>query len=108
MDDFDRLLYEGAEQLPVDAAPALEPPKPWKGPLNRVCWGLVLVTITLNFLGLDWILPAIGTVLLWLGLRPLRRENHGFRFAYVCATLYAVLRFATMLTLATPFDQWLA
>ena len=108
MDDFDRLLYEGAAQLPVDAAPALEPPKPWKGPLDRVCWGLVLITITLNFLGLDWILPAIGTVLLWLGLRPLRRENGGFRFAYVCATLYAVLRFATMLTLATPLDQWLA
>ncbi len=108
MDDFDRLLYEGAEQIPVDAASALEPPKPWKGPLNRICLGLVLITITLNFLGLDQILPAIGTVLLWLGLRSLRRENSAFRFAYVCATLYAVLCFAALLAMATPLDKWLA
>lgn len=108
MDDFDRLLYEGAEQIPVDAAAELEPPKPWKGPLRRVCWGLVLLTITLNFLALDWILPVFGTVLLWLGLRPLRRENSGFRFAYVCATLYAVLRFAAVLAMATSLDKWLA
>lgn len=111
MDEFDRLLYQGAEQLPPELA-GQEPPKPWKTPVKRICWGLALINITLNFLGLDILLPAVGTVLLWLGLRPLRRENGGFRFAYICATGYALLRLAAAVLRATPFDlamsQWIA
>ncbi len=108
MDEFDKLLYQGAAQLPPDAAPSPEPPKPWKKPMDRVCWGLALITVTLDFLYLNVILPAIGAVLLWLGLRALRRENRGFRFAWVCATLYAALRFAAVIVLATPLDHLLA
>lgn len=106
MDEFDRLLYEGASQLPPDL-PGAEPPKPWKNPMSRICWGLALITITLNFLYLDDILPAIGIVMLWLGLRSLRRQNSGFRFAFVCATLYAVFRFLCLIAAATPLDPWL-
>ncbi len=109
MDEFDKLLYQGAAQLPPDAArPSPEPPRPWKKPMDRVCLGLALITVTLDFLYLDVILPAVGTVLLWLGLRALRRENGAFRFAYICATLYAALRFAGIVALATPLDHWLA
>ena len=107
MDEFDRLLYQGSAQLPPDL-PGQELPKPWKKPMGRVCRGLALISITLNFLGLDVILPAVGTVLLWLGLRPLRRENGGFRFAYVCATVYAALRLAAEVLRATPLDLRLA
>lgn len=107
MDEFDRLLYQGSAQLPP-GLPGQELPKPWKKPMGRICRGLALISITLNFLGLDVILPAVGTVLLWLGLRPLRRENGGFRFAYVCATVYAVLRMAAEALRATPFDLRLA
>ncbi len=109
MDEFDKLLYQGAAQLPPEEATlSPEPPRPWKAPLDRVCLGLALITVTLDFLYLDVILPAIGTVLLWLGLRALRWENGAFRFAYGCATLYAVLRFAAIISLATPLDHWLA
>ena len=103
MDDFDRLLYEGASQLPPDL-PGAEPPKPWKKPLSRICWGLAFISVTLNFLHLDDILPAIGVVMLWLGLRSLRRQNGGFRFAFVCATLYAVFHFACLAAAATPLE----
>ena len=82
--------------------------RPLCGAHSQICWGLALVTITLNFLGLDTILPAVGAALLWLGLAPLRRENSGFRFAYACATLYAVLRLTAVLFQATPLDHWLA
>ena len=51
---------------------------------------------------------SVGAALLWLGLAPLRRENGGFRFAYACATLYAVLRLTVILLQATPLDHWLA
>lgn len=107
MDDFERMLYQGAAQLPPDV-PAEEPPKPWREPMNRVCWGLVLVTFTLKVFCLDTVLPAVGTVLLWLGLRSLRRENGGFRFAFRFATAYTALRFANIIALATPLDRWLA
>ena len=107
MDEFDRLLYEGSAQLPPELS-ELAPPHPWKKPIGQICWGLALITITLNFFGLNILLPAVGTALLWLGLAPLRRENGGFRFAYVCATLYAVLRLTIILLQATPLDHWLA
>lgn len=107
MDEFDRLLYAGSAQLPPELT-GLEPPRPWKKPIGLICWGLALVNITLNFFGLDLLLPVVGTALLWLGLRPLRRENGGFRFAYRCATLYAALRLAVVLIQATPLDCWLA
>ena len=106
MDEFDRLLYQGTANLPPELTGS-EPPKPWKKPLSRICWGLALITVTLNFLYLDDILPAIGTVMLWLGLRSLRRQNGGFHFAFVCATLYAVFRFACLAAAATPLELWL-
>ena len=88
MDEFDRLLYAGSDQLPPDL-PREEPPKPWKLPMKRICWGLALVSFSLNIPGLDLVLCAVGMVLLWLGLRSLRRENGGFRSAYRCATVCA-------------------
>lgn len=107
MDGFDRLLYAGSDRLPPELA-GQRPPCPWRKPIGLICWGLALITITLDLLGLDIILPAVGTVLLWLGLRPLRRENGAFRFAYACATVYAVLRLAGVLLQATPMDGCLA
>lgn len=106
MDEFDRLLYVGSTQLPPELA-KLEPPCPWKKPVGLICWGLALITITINGFGLNLILPAVGAALLWLGLGTLRRENGAFRFAYGCAGLYAALRLAVVLLQATPLDGWL-
>ena len=50
MDEFDRLLYKGSAQLPPELS-ELKPPCPWKKPIGQICWGLALITITLNFLG---------------------------------------------------------
>lgn len=107
VDDFDRMLYEGASLTPPEL-PEEEPPKPWKAAVMRICWGLILINFTLNFWYLDIILPSIGAVLLWQGLRPLRRENGGFRFAGACAAGYAALRLAAAVLLATPFDRSMA
>ncbi len=103
MDEFDRLLYVGSAQLPPELA-KLEPPCPWKKPIGLICWGLALITITINGFGLNLILPAVGAGLLWLGLGALRRENGPFRFAYGCAGLYAALRLAVVVLQATPLD----
>ena len=47
--------------------------------MNRILFGMALCAITLNFLCLNYILPAVGTVLLLLGFRTLRRENRWLR-----------------------------
>ena len=103
MDEFDRLFDMDDRQLPPELA-ELKPPCPWKKPIGLICWGLALITITINGFGLNLILPAVGAALLWLGLRPLRRENGAFRFAYGCAALYAILRLVVVLLRATPLD----
>lgn len=107
MDDLDRILYEDASLTPSEP-PEEEPPKPWKTAVGRICWGLVFINFTLNFWYLDTILPPVGAVLLWQGLRSLRRENGGFRFACAGAAAYAALRLASAILQATPFDLRMA
>ena len=58
---FDDLLREDAAALPPPAAGEINP---WSMAMTRVLWGLGLITITLNFLYLDVILPAVGGLLL--------------------------------------------
>lgn len=73
-------------QMMREDASALPPPEkinPWQMAMTQVLWGFGLSTITLNFLYLDYILPALGAVLLVLGFRTLRRENRQLRWCYI-------------------------
>ncbi len=55
---------------------------PWQHLAGKLVWGVILSTITLNFLYLDVILPAVGVILLVQAFRPLRRENGWLRLCY--------------------------
>ena len=62
---------------------------PWRGAMNRVFIGIALGNLTLNFWGLDILLPAAGRLLILLGLRVLRRENRSFQvwwYAFLAQT----------------------
>jgi len=74
---FDRMLEESLSDLPLLESTAIQV-TPWKTAMERIVIGLVLTTITLNFLYLQYILPPIGIVSLWLGFRTLRNENGWF------------------------------
>ena len=94
--DFDQLLYQGADQLPPKSVEQTSP-DPWRQALLLICWGIALTSITLNFLNLQYILPAVGAMLLCLGFRSLRRENGWFRqcygpVSYTHLTLPTILR----------------
>ena len=109
--ELDQLLYQGANQFPPEGGQQNEPPTPWRRALLLICWGIALTTITLNFLNLQYILPAVGSVLLCLGFRSLRRENGWFRQGCVLSILLALYRGATDILLATPLavtlsDGW--
>lgn len=55
---------------------------PWRSAMNRIIWGTGWTTLSLNFLYLDVILPAVGMMMLFLGYRALRRENKWFALGY--------------------------
>lgn len=98
-DEFDDMLKQDLPELPPeDITHAVTP---WRKAMNRVVAGLALTTLTLNFLWLDSILPAIGMVLLLLGIRALRRENGWLRVCWVLTALRTAYSWAVLILQAT-------
>lgn len=95
--DFELLLEEEITALPPTDELVADI-TPWRTAINRVLIGLGLVTITVNLLMLDTILPAVGMVMLLLGFRALRRENRWFALGY-WMTILRVLHFLVWLFL---------
>lgn len=74
---------------------------PWRKAINRVLTGLALSTFTLNLLGLNYLLPGIGIVLLLLGFRALRRENQWFHICWIISVLRTVYFWSLLILNAT-------
>ena len=66
--EFDKLLYQRATDLSPEPLSG-----PWRRALGFICWSLILITVTLSVLSLQYILPALGSLLLYLGFRSLRK-----------------------------------
>ena len=103
---------EELEKMLRSELPELPPPDeivsdvtPWRRASDRVFAGLALTMLTLNFLGLNYILPAIGMVLMLLGLRTLRRENGWFKACFVLTVVRAVQFFAVCILNTTLYMQ---
>ena len=58
---------------------------PWKKAMKRILWGIALSTVTFNFLYLNYILPAIGLILILFGYRALRCENKWFNMCFIAS-----------------------
>ena len=93
-DAFEALLAQSVDELPPEEIVA--DVTPWRRAMERVLFGLALCMVTLNFWCLNYLLPAIGTVLLLLGFRALRRENPWLRGCFVCAVLRAACVFPSL------------
>jgi len=98
--NLDHLLAEGLSSPPPEDV--LREVTPWRRAMNRILWGLVLQTITLNFWGLNYLLPAVGHVLTLLGLRALRRENRAFQIWWWVTLAETGLWFFGLLHRAAP------
>ena len=89
----------------IDAPPPAELADeftPWRRAMNRILWGTVWTTITLNFWYLDVILTAAGHIMQLLGFRALRTENKWFRLGYgLCWTrvVWWILNFGVNCTI---------
>lgn len=93
-DAFEALLAQSVDELPPEEIVAEV--TPWRRAMNRILFGMALCAITLNFLCLNYILPAVGTVLLLLGFRTLRRENRWLGGCFAVTVIRAVYFFATL------------
>lgn len=93
-DAFEALLAQSVAELPPEEIVA--DVTPWRRAMERVLFGLALCMVTLNFWCLNYILPAIGTVLLLLGFRALRRENPWLGGCFAVTVIRAVYFFATL------------
>ena len=93
-DAFEALLAQSVAELPPEEIVAEV--TPWRRAMNRILFGMALCAITLNFLCLNYILPAVGTVLLLLGFRTLRRENRWLGGCFAVTVIRAVYFFATL------------
>lgn len=93
-DAFEALLAQSVDELPPEEIVA--DVTPWRRAMERVLFGLALCMVTLNFWCLNYLLPAIGTVLLLLGFRALRRENPWLGGCFAVTVIRAVYFFATL------------
>lgn len=94
-DAFEALLAQSVAELPPEEIVAEV--TPWRRAMNRILFGMALCAITLNFLCLNYILPAIGTALLLLGFRALRRENRWLGGCFAVTVIRAACFFATLI-----------
>lgn len=98
-EEFDRLLTEDVAQIPPGEA---EEYTPWRAAMTKILWGMGLTTFRFAFFYLQYLLPLLGAVLLYLGCRTLRRENRWFRAGRALAMAYLAVHVTALVFTATP------
>lgn len=101
--ELDLALKNSIPELPPDDI--VMEVTPWRKAMNRSLAGLALTTIMLNFLGLNYILPAVGVIMMLLGFRALRGENCWFKGCWIISSVRAVCIFASLILNATIYQE---
>lgn len=101
--DFDSMLESTMSELPPEDI--VSEVTPWKKSMHRVLIGLAMSSLTLNFWCLNYILPAIGFILMLLGFRTLHRENTPFKTCYAITLIRSVYYFPMLILNATIYQQ---
>ncbi|MGM9661469.1 MAG: hypothetical protein ACI3WR_00035 [Oscillospiraceae bacterium] len=99
--EFDAMLENSLPELPP--AEVVQQVTPWRRAMNRVLVGLALNTITLEFCGLQYILPAAGLLLMLLGLRSLRGENRWLQGCFILTVVKAACFWPLLVLNATIY-----
>ena len=101
--DVDSMLENIISELPPEDIVAEV--TPWKKAMHRVLIGLAMTSLTLNFWNLNYILPAIGMILMLLGFRTLHRENSWFKGCYTITLIRSAYYFPQLILNATIYQQ---
>ena len=73
--------------------------------MNGIFWGILLQSLSLNVLYLNYILPAAGAMVLYLHLRKFSQVNEAFRKAF---RFSAALVLYQILSLVSVRQDWRA
>ena len=79
---FDDALRDAAADLPPSEE-TVQAVTPFRTAVRYVTAGLCLSFLTLNGWYLQYLLPALGTFLTYLGFRSLRNNSRWFRFCWI-------------------------
>ncbi|MGE4484028.1 MAG: hypothetical protein AB7C97_02815 [Oscillospiraceae bacterium] len=101
-EDFDKMVAENLEDI-TPGEYTISDVNPWSLPIGRITWGLILTTVTLSFLWLQYLLPAVGVMLMYLGFRTLRGENRWFRACWLISGLKLLWNSANLILSVTPY-----
>ena len=99
--EFDRTLMDEMGQLPPPPR-EVEDYTPWQSAMVKILWGMALVTFQLQFFYLDYILPLVGTTLIYLGGRSLRRSGGWFKLCWAMSAFKLLFHVAWTILSATP------
>ena len=102
--EFDRMLMEEVTQLPPREA---EDYTPWQSAMVKMLWGMALVTFQFRFFYLDYILPLVGTTLIYLGGRSMRRSGGWFRLCWGLSAFKLLFHVVWDILCATPVAGWI-
>ena len=100
-DEFDLQLMDEMSQLPPPA-PEVHDYTPWQASIRKIIWGMVLVTFRFEFFYLQYLLPLLGTTLLYLGYRSLRKSDPWFTLCWGLSAFLLVIHIAYDILTATP------
>lgn len=101
--EFEAMLQDSVAELPpADIAYEVTP---WRKAINRILTGFALGAITLNFVGLNYLLPTIGIFLLLLGFRTLRNENRWFRMCWILMLIRTAYYIPTLVLNTTIYQN---
>lgn len=79
--EFEKDILDALPEIPP--ADILKKVIPCRRAMNFIIAGFALTTITINFFALNYILPAMGLIFLFLGFRTLRYENSWFKYCWI-------------------------
>ncbi|MGL5380558.1 hypothetical protein [Clostridium sp.] len=76
----------------------------WHNTIKNITLGFMMTSMTFSFLGLQYILPIIGVVLLYSGFRNLRNENTSLNTCWIFSIINVFLNMLNLIYITTPLN----
>jgi hypothetical protein len=102
--NFDQQMIEQLGEI-IPPEDEIQGINPWSKPIGFITWGLILTTVHLNFLYLQYFLPTIGVILMFLGFRSLRNENKYFKVLWILSIIKLLFQPVNIIEITTPLNM---
>lgn len=100
---FDRqITYDMSEITPSEDE--IGRINPWSQPIDSITLGLIFTSLHFNFLYLQYILPSLGAIMIFLGFRSLRNENVYFKILWLLSMVKLIQQLGNIIVIASPLN----